>query len=268
MSRIYKTGPEFTFHCQCYHYETHYEHYTDSDGNDQTREVTRRVDTYSETKRMPYCSTRDVSGLFLLDIDKANIKKKYFIKIHLIKDIKFADAISYSDYLNFKKKFYYSNKRRDKYMDFTEKWDIPGFHAHELVLIRESEPPCVNIVLYSLLIFLTLSQFYKSYINSFCIRQTYKIRKLVSTRYNLLAPAYQQIYVQMTPAINILEQTYSFTTEDTGCSYSSDNLPTEEELIHDVYEVAHFCTSVLKKEKSSFYAQRILFIKSTKYAYE
>ena len=34
------------FSIQNYHYETHVEYYTDSDGKSQTREQTRRVDTH------------------------------------------------------------------------------------------------------------------------------------------------------------------------------------------------------------------------------
>ncbi|MCQ2816543.1 MAG: hypothetical protein MJ252_04665 [archaeon] len=248
LSRLYRTAPIISFSCVCYHYETHTEYYTDSEGKRQSRTVTNRVNTYSETTELPYRSTRDVSGLFLLDLDRANIAKKYYIKIHLFNDISFADAISYSDYEIFKTDFYNRNRWRDTYMDFSEDRKIPGFNAHELVLIRESEPGCINPWLYGILTIFVLVQFYKSYVDSFCIRQTYKIRKIVSTRYDLLSPEYNKNYSPMTPAINIQEQSYSFSSEEIGSSYSSAdiNLPTEEELKKaEIYnsKIPHFRVS-------------------------
>ena len=116
---------------------------------------------------MPYCSSRDISGLFLLDIDKANIAKKSFIKIHLYRTVDFADSISYSDYNEFKNEVYNRNRWRDVYMDFFECRAISGFHCHEMVLIRDKEPACINPWMFGVLIFLMFGQIYKSYVNSF-----------------------------------------------------------------------------------------------------
>ena len=88
-------------------------------------------------------------------------------------------------------------------MDFNESRTIPGFNEYELVQIRDVEPSCVGPCYFVLFTFLMGAQFYKSYVDKFCIVQNYKIRKIISTRYNLLAPQYVQMYAPMAPALNL-----------------------------------------------------------------
>ena len=76
MGSLFKAHPSVTFHCQCYHYEI--VHYTTKDKDGKIHHETRREKriTYSESYSMPYYSSRDVSGLFYLNCDEANSKKK------------------------------------------------------------------------------------------------------------------------------------------------------------------------------------------------
>lgn len=232
MKVLFKTAPVITFSAQCYHYETRYDAYRDNLGHIKTREIKEKVPTHFETMNLPYYSAKDVSGLFLLDIDKAAQAKKAYIKLNLKKEINFADAISYMDYTIQKEAFWRRNRYRDVHMDFTESRNIPGIVEYNLIQISDYSPPCVNLCIYILLTFLTFAQPYKSYVDSLCVPQKYKIRKIVSTRYNLLEPQYVQQYQSITPALNINDQMYSYDASDTGYCYSSANInvPTEEEL--------------------------------------
>ena len=113
MKDLFSTAPVITFTAQCYHYETR--HYTvNNNGKREHRTERVRVNTHYDRMDMPYYSTKDVSGLFLLDVDRANIAAKTYIKLHLGKCIDFADAISYADYIAIKTDFWRRNRFRDR----------------------------------------------------------------------------------------------------------------------------------------------------------
>jgi hypothetical protein len=99
---------------------------------------------------------------------------------------------------------------------------------HNLVKMTAHEPCTVNYFFFFLFTILTFSEFYKSYVNSFCVYQKYKVRKLVSTRYDLNQPTYQTFV----PQLNLISQTYDYTSEYynyVNPQYNV-NLPTQEEL--------------------------------------
>ena len=232
MLKLFSTPPVINFHAECYHYETH--HYTtkDSEGKVKHHTEQRRVVTHTDSYNLPYYSTKDVSGLFLLRMDLAQAKNKAFIKLHLQKEVNFADSISYMDYINQKDLFWKRNRYLDVHMDFTETRYIPGMEKHNLVRIGKEDPLSVAIGWYILFVLLTLGQFYKKYVDSFCVFQNFKIRKLVSTRYNLLEPQFIQQYQPLMPSLNLIVEQYNFQPQETG--YCSSNvqpiLPTEEEI--------------------------------------
>ena len=232
MGKLFSTPPVINFYAECYHYETH--HYTtkDSEGNVEHHTEQRKVVTHRDSYNLPYYSTKDVSGLFLLRMDLAQAKKKAFIKLHLQKEVNFADSISYMDYLSQKDLFWRRNRFFDVHMDFNETRYIPGMEKHNLVKIGNEDPSSVAIGWYILFVILTFGQFYKQYVDSFCVFQNFKIRKLVSTRYNLLEPQFIQQYQPLMPALNLVVQQYSYQPQETGyCSSEVQPvLPTKEEL--------------------------------------
>ena len=205
MGKLFQTPPVISFHCECYHYETHYYTTTDSEGRTHTESRTERVTTYRETYNVPYYSARDVSGLFYLNCDRANIEKKYYIKLELKEEINFADAISLYDYEREKSDFWARNRFRDVYFDFSESRVIPGIKHHNLVKLKVNEPCMVNFFWFFLFTFFTFSELYKLYFESVCIFQRFKVRKIVSTRYDLNQPEYQVLV----PQINLLFSTIS-----------------------------------------------------------
>lgn len=182
LGKYYSTYPVIKFFCECYHYEMR-----------EIRHVSRRgryrmpskvkVKSYKETYLFPYYSERDVSGLFYLECNSP--EKKYYIQLDIDTEINFADAISYMDYQAEKDSFWRRNVFKDKYFNFQETRYIPGLEKENLVRIGDTDPCCASFFIYFIFIILTLGEFYKLYFNSLCVEQTYKIRKLVSTRYDL-----------------------------------------------------------------------------------
>ena len=232
MGRLFITPPVINFYAECYHYVTH--HYTtrDKKGHTHRRSTTRKVVTYRDSYNLPYYSCKDVSGLFLLNSNEAEIKNKIFIKLNLKKEINFADTISYSDYIGQKDLFWKRNRYLDRYMDFRETRYIPGMEEYNLIKIGKLKPKCFGTCWFVLSVLLTVGQFYNKYIDSFCIYQKFKIRKLISTRYNLLDEQYIQQYQPLMPQLNLVVQQFNYDPKNTGyCSVDVEPvLPTKEEI--------------------------------------
>lgn len=97
--------PNVVFNCSCYHYRSRDITYIDSKGNRQYgTELTTSI-THTDSFTVPYHSVRDVSGPFVLNIEKAQLMQKDFIKLELQLDITWADTISHADYENYKSNF-------------------------------------------------------------------------------------------------------------------------------------------------------------------
>ena len=205
----FQTPPEILFHCECYHYETRTHYTTDSKGHRHRHTERVRVTTYRETYSMPYYSERDVSGLFYLNCDKAYAQQKRYIKLELKEEINFADAISYYDYERAKSAFWRRNRFRDVHFDFNEERRIPGLVHHNLVKLVKQEPCIVNYFWFFFFTILTIAEFYRILFDSYCVYQKFKVRKLVSTRYDLNQPVYQ-VFV---PQINLISQQYQYGQE-------------------------------------------------------
>ena len=232
LSNLYMTPPVIKFYCECYHYETRYYTTTDEDGNTQTHETTVRVVTYRDYFFVPYYSARDVSGLFYLNCEEVQLKKIKYVQLELLDEINFADTISYMDYVSYKEQFLMINRRRDIYVDFNETRTIPGLTKYNLIKFGDNDPCYVNYFWFLLFTIITFSEFYKLFFNSFCVYQSYKIRKIVSTRYDLNQPVYQKQYSSLVPQINLINKTYTY--EPKEYNYINNivkvRLPTKEEL--------------------------------------
>lgn len=228
MGRNFQTPPEIRFHCECYHYETRHHTRTNKDGKTEHYTTRERVTTYTETYSLPYYSERDVSGLFYLNCDRAYVEKKFYIKLELKEEINFADAISYYDYERAKRHFWRRNRFRDVHFDFRESRVIPGMDHHNLVKLATNEPCMVNYFFFFLFTILTVAEFFRIYVDSLCVYQKFKVRKLVSTRYDLNQPVYQ-VFV---PQLNLITNQYTYAQEQYNYVNQSYDLqlPTQEEL--------------------------------------
>ena len=232
MGRYFRTPPKIKFHCECYHNVEKKSIKTDKSGRVHQKIKTKKEVSYREDYEMPYYSERDVSGLFYLNCDKAIAKKKVYIKLKVKEEINFADAISIIDYQNEIDNFYARNRYRDAYLDFKEERFIPDLVHHNLIKLGKNEPFLSKYFFFILSTLLTLSELYKLYFDSLCISQIFKIRKLISTRYDLNQPVYQAKYEQFIPQIIIINQTFNYRPQD--YNYLNNNyevnLPTKEEL--------------------------------------
>ena len=218
MGSYFKAYPVFELYCECFHYET---------ATAQPGSYYRRT-SYKETYHFPYYSERDVSGLFYLDSDNDSIQKKYYIQLELIEEINFADSISYMDYQEAKVNFIKKNKPKDVYFKFVESKYIPGLEKDNLLILTDKEPCYITFNFFASFTFLMLGEFYKLLFNHLCIFQTYKIRKIVSTRFDLNQPEYQHL----APKLDIIIQKYNYEAE--FYNYINNdfklNKPTVEEL--------------------------------------
>ena len=95
-------------------------------------------------------------------------------------------------------------------------------------MIRDSEPCCINLCMFIFCTLILLAEFYKCYINCNSIEQSYRIRKLVSTRYDLNMQQYQYFI----PSINVPNQQFAFGPESYNYINNDYNLkkPTKAEL--------------------------------------
>ena len=226
------TSPKITLYCESYHNESHTYTTTDMDGNSTTHFETVKVVTHSETLDFPYYSVRDISGTFYLNCDEASARKKRYIKLELEEEINFADAISYNDYFIEKNAMCDRNRHLDNQFGYSEKRIIPGLIHHNLIKLGDSDNCTVNYCFFVLSTILTFAEFYKIYFNSLCVQQKYKIRKIVSTRYDLNQPEFEKKYQDLTPRIDLISQAFDFQSKD--YNYLNNefqvNIPTKEEL--------------------------------------
>lgn len=232
MGELFKTRPSIKFSVECYHYETEYYTERNSKGEDVQKSRQVKVVSHRETEYFDYYSVRDISGLLNLNCDQAQIRNKCYIKLELKEEMNFADAISVSDYEAQKEDFKERNRKRDDYMDFSESWSLPGITHHNLIKIGNYEPCTVNCFWYILFTLFTLAQFYKSYVASFCIYQNYKIRKIMSTRYDLHSPEFDSEYSKFNPQINLITLRIDYDPSYYSYLNSSKHVrqPTKEEL--------------------------------------
>ena len=231
MKELYQQHPYIIFCCELFHYENHTYITKDQHGKIiSTRTERKKATSKTNEYNMPYYSCKDVSGLFNLDIQAAKNAKKPLIKIYLKYEINFADEISYYDYIKYKTDFWEKNRYYDEYMDYWEKRGIDNFVEYNLICLdKKKKPKCLNCCVYFLCIMFMLGEFYKCYVDKYCIAQHYTIRKLVSTRYNIIE---EKKYSQMNPMLNIYSEQFNYNYNDTGYSSANYNVvvPTQQEL--------------------------------------
>lgn len=102
----------------------------------------------------------------------------------------------------------------DKYYKLTEKIFIPELVKYNFVKFGDSSCRIGNQGIFNLSILFAFAELYKSYINSLCVSQKYEIRKLVSTRYDLSQPIFDEKYYKFNPQLDLISQTYIYEPQD------------------------------------------------------
>ena len=232
LKEFFSTAPVVKISCECFHIEKQLVESKDENGKKITQYIDRKVVTYNGSEYFPYYSFRDTSGLFKIDLNSDIFKNKTYIKLNLEKVISFADAISFSDYQNFKNNFIYQNSHRDEKMDFHEDFSIPNLSKTNLIKIRDNEPFYVNFLFFFLCVILTMGIPYELLLDQISIEGKFQIKKMISTRYNLNSIEYDNIYGMSIPAIKLGINEFNFIPEEYGHidQNMEINLPTLEEI--------------------------------------
>ena len=206
MGKLFYTPAFVDFHISCYHMVTR--RVRTKNGYSTSR---HRVTTYSETKTFQYMTWRDVSGPFNLNISGfAKDPKLGLVKLRLKYDLEFANDGTAIDFECQRQFFINRNKHRDVHYEFQQNNRFEGYNEFNLINIDNKPHPSINVWFHVLATFLNVVEFYKLYVESFCIRQEYKIIKLVSTRNNLNLQTVFEPYMERLPQIQILDNTVQF----------------------------------------------------------
>lgn len=155
-----------------------------------------------------YYSCRDVSGLFVLNANKKNINKKSYIMLEIIKEIRFAQDNSRSDYEKEKQKFIDEKKVNinNKHFKYKEEIIIDDIEKYYMIKLGNKDCFFANSFWFFIFTLLSFTEIYKLFLNYKCIYQTFTVRKLVSNRNDL---SKKDIYNIYNPQLNLINENYS-----------------------------------------------------------
>ena len=212
MKEYFKAAPRIELKTESYHMSS-------SGGKHKSR---HKVVTYTYKEDFKYYSFKDVSGLFLLDIP--NRSSIHYIQLQVINEINFADSISYADYRQRKVEIYNENKNRDTCISYMEQRTYDNYKRFNLIKLDGGDMCFFQKWIYVIFILLTLGWIYDIIFNCYCIQQNFTVRKLVSTRYNLLDKEHSVQYNSLKPTLSIQSNVYTYDEEETGIIYESNKM--------------------------------------------
>lgn len=224
IDNLFKEKPEVIINCLCYHMETRSTTTTDANGRTQTTYTTVMVPTYSESQNLNIFSYLDVSGIFTLK----DTTKKY-IQLELGKEINFNDEITLYDIETIKNDLYTRNRFRDAHISISVNRILPSYKEFYLVRLTNEENCFIQKWIYIIFFILTLDKFYELYLDCICSNQFFVIKKVVSSRQNVLE---NPKYSQFISGYHIKEENITLERNTIG---GVDNeievkLPTEQEI--------------------------------------
>ena len=171
---------------------------------------------------------------------------KVYIKLEVTPEINFADELSYMDYEYFRTDFYNRNRPRDQYMYYREDRIVPGLNNFIFVCIRDQEPRGINFCMFILFTIIPVTELYKCYVNSYCLDQKFKIRKLVSTRYDLNQDQYQTFV----PSFDVPAGQYAF--EPSSYNYINNDYQVKQPTKEEIDRAAMYRDKIPKYECTSY----------------
>ena len=228
MQKVFTSIPSIVLHCECYHYRTREEQTKNEKGETVTKTIKEKEVSSTHSKEFKYYSVLDTSGIFKLNFDGAIANEKKFIKLYLDYELSFADVQTEQDYAYFKRKFEKKYKHLDEYIEIWEKRNLPYLVSNNLVKISVSEQiPYVNIFWYLLLSIIPATHFYRNYVDSMCVEQSFTVKKVISSRFNLINNEQYYMYI---PGLQINQSKYNYNNYGNCFEENLNNLPTLEEL--------------------------------------
>ena len=224
INNLLKEKPEVIINCLSYHMETRSNTYTDANGRTQTTYTTVMVPTYSESQNLNIFSYLDISGIFRLK----DTTKRY-IQLELGKEINFNDEITLYDIETIKNDLYTRNRYKDVYISISVNRIIPSYKEFYLVRLTNEENCFIQKWIYIIFIILTLDKFYELYLDCICSNQFFVIKKIVSSRQNVLE---NPKYSQFISGYHINEENITLERNTIGGvdNEIEVNLPTEQEI--------------------------------------
>lgn len=206
MRGLFHTPITITFHVECYHYVTVVQRTNNSTSVRREKRV-----TYTGSQNFVYYSWKDISGVFLLDSTEAVRNDNIvFIKLQLEQQYRLFDNFTANDLNIQRNNFFISNRWRDQYMDTNTTSSLNGLKEFNLVRISDKEVTMIGCGWFFLFTILTMSQFYKYYVDKYCSSQLFTIVKEISTRINLNAPYLQSRYEVSAPKILLRGETKNY----------------------------------------------------------
>ena len=146
------------------------------------------------------------------------------------KEINFNDEITLIDIQNIKNDLYLKNRNKDSCISITVDRIIPGMENYYLIkLNKDKKYFLLKKWIYILSVFLMIDQFYRLYLDCICSKQFFIIRKIISSRNNVLE---NNKYLQFTPGLSISDNKVVENMNDISGVNKDMNLslPTEEDL--------------------------------------
>eukprot|EP01083_Nonionella_stella_P295016 1002698_1 len=129
VANIKQNAPRIWWKVECYHYETRVEHYTDSNGNHQTRTRREKVVTHRASMDYAYGSWCDISK------DVTGLDEYNLTKFTAYKQFAFADKATENDY-NMKSAQFRRDNDRDVYQSFYYGVEIDGYKNKMLFEVK------------------------------------------------------------------------------------------------------------------------------------
>jgi hypothetical protein len=209
IDKMFKSSPLVTMNVVCYHYrQVHHSHGTGR--NRTSSSSTEKVVTHRSSQEFKYSSWRDISGEFKLDTSGAMKDENIaYVLLDLSLDVQFASDGTADDYSRARLDFINRN-RYDRYQDYSQINTIPNFHEHFLIQVTDQVPCLFGQGYFIIFGLLTFNAFYSTYVDCFCQRQKFMIKKVVSTRQNLNAPELQNQYAYYDPRMQMANQMVVF----------------------------------------------------------
>lgn len=224
MEVLFKEKPEVNISCICYHYKSKTSTYIDYQGKQQTTHYYYKEISYSENQKLNIFSYLDISGKFRLRGTSKNL-----IILELGKEINFNDEMTLYDVENIKNDLYLKNKSRDLFIEVSVNRIIPSKKDYYLINLSNKKNPLLNKWIYFISLILMIDQFYKLYIECITSKQFFVIRKIISSRKNVLE---NDKYSQFLPGCTIFNEKF-VPERNSICGVNNDIkpiLPTEEEI--------------------------------------
>ena len=185
-----------------------------------------RVVTFTDQKKFKYYCWRDVSGCFEIDGKKFKEDQKFYINLTLKEDIDFADPITHLDYKTQKDEFIQKNRFKDIKFDQNETKRSSEKMQNQLIKLNEETPKSVKWYYYVVFVAICFAELYKIYIVYFTIKQTFTIKKLISSRNNLK----EEDYKDNSPSLNIFGKVFTFENTFKVNNKLKVKSPTKEEI--------------------------------------